>query len=1335
MVPVEPRVAGLPATLGCPEEHPLRGTGRCYATRRAWWLDRLDRLACHWRGIPSQCSGDRAQFGLSTNDGSGIGIHATCEITVEDNASDPAAPRSFELNVLNHQNIATIVRCPTPPCATLQPVLGRLSTGSEYLTSGTPPADRGRESLAPMILPIGKTRPPKTPDPVSDNRFALPLGAGYDRASDRASWRSMGAAGAYFMQPQFCDCDWRRLANALAAILAMQLAAVRVVAIDSGEEFFERQIRPLLVRHCYECHSGAAGGAKGGLRLDRRAGIRQGGESGPAIVPGNPESSRLLALIESDSMPPDKKLKLSPLQKQHVREWITRGAPDPRLDGGERDGAQEREPERSAGRDWWSLRPVRRPAHPPSVSDRAWPANAADSFILERIERHQLRPGTASEPRALLVRLHQVLTGLPPEASTMNEFLIAAAEDLDQAWADEVDRVLASMRFGEHWARHWMDVIGYCDTHALEEDFDHRDAWRYRDYLIRAFNADLPFDQLIREQIAGDLVSPPRWNNEGKFNESLIGPAMLQMGEISGDDNLFMDGLTFNFVDKQIETVSRAFLATTVACARCHDHKLDPILTEDYYALAGVLHGTRWTSRTIDDPAINRESELAIDAAKLLLRPRLTEQWMSELRAWMASDDATLARLDELVDGKPRETEKRGADGKPNADGKSGAVAVPLEDCLAPWILLRAQGEGEPFVAAWGELAARVAREAEERRLHNEQHYTVWQDFRDGRSGSWQQDGLGLRHVVSGEFAIAPEGDGILTALLPAGLATSSYSDNLNGLLLSPHLPKSHANYSVELIGGAHSDLRTVVDNCFHAGQRKPVSSLQPVWLTMTTHAHEGERYRIHVELATKWSSLAFPRKASIFTPALEESEYRSAKFDFLRDDRSWFGVARVVLHDIGEGPRASLDHLQPLFAREVAPCNRAELSKALVELWMASLERWGAGRCSDSDVRLLQSLLDKSILSNSLKAAAPEVVAAVEQARRAQRRISVPRIVESRMEFAAGGWNEHVHERGDILQPGAEIPRGFIQVLSESGRAFATAQSGRMQLAEAIAAADNPLTARVIVNRIWHWIFGAGLVRSVDDFGRLGEPPSHPELLDQLADQFVQSGWSVKHLVRSLLVSRTFRQSGIAGERSRMSDAENRLLHHYPSRRLEAESLRDAMLVAAGQLNPQLYGPPVEPYRTPGEFRADRAIFSGPLTGEGRRSLYTKLNIMAMPRVLSIFDLPLPKVGRGARDRTSTPAQALFLLNDPFPRQIAAEWAAALVQTPHRDPSDRLATMFRRALHRQPDATELEQFATMIDQLQSARALPDTQIMADATLWADVASAIFCLSEFSLIP
>jgi len=1140
------------------------------------------------------------------------------------------------------------------------------------------------------------------------------------------------------MQLRFGHCDPRWLARALAAVLASQCAATAVGAIEPGEAFFERQIRPLLVRHCYECHSGAAGGAKAALRLDSRAGLRRGGESGPAIVPGNPDSSRLFAMIESDSMPPDEHAKLSPLEKRHVREWIAMGAPDPRQDSESSPRqASNHEPLHESGSviDWWSLRPVRPPAQTPSVADRAWPACATDSFILESLERNQLKPAPVSEPRSLLVRLHQIVTGLPPSEAAMADFLVAAAEDLDRACADEVDRLLASVSFGEHWARHWMDVIGYSDTHALEEDFDHRGAWRYRDYLIRAFNADLPFDQLIREQIAGDLVVPQRWHLEGKFNESLIGPAMLQMGEISGDDDLFMDGLTFNFVDKQIETVSRAFLATTVACARCHDHKFDPISTEDYYAMAGVLHGTRWTSRTIDDPAINRQSEIEIDAAKGLLRARLGEQWMEELRLWIRADDAALARMDAAVDAKRNGDGKSEVGGKAAGDGNSGAVPAPLEDLLSPWILLRTQEDGAPLIAAWGELVRRVAREAEERSEHNRQHYTVWQDFRDGGTGGWQQDGLGLKHVTSGDFAIATDGDGILTALLPAGLATCAYADNLNGLLLSPHLPKSHAHYSVELVGGAHADLRTIVNSCFHAGQRKPANSLQPVWVTMTTHAHEGERYRIHLELSTKWSNLAFPRKASIFTPTLVESDYVSERFAFLRNDRSWFGVTRVVLHDIGDGPRASLDHMLPLFARDAAPRSRSELCMAMVEQWVAALERWSNHRCSDADVRLLQSLLERSILSNSLKSSSAGVVAAVEQARRAQRRISAPRIVESRMEFAAGGWNEHVHERGDILQLGAEVPRRFIKVLSETERAFPTAQSGRLELADSITAVGNPLTARVIVNRIWHWTFGAGLVRTVDDFGRLGEPPSHPELLDDLADRFVRSGWSIKALVRALVSTRTFRQSGIGDDRARNRDAENRLLHHYSSRRLEAEALRDAMLFAAGQLDRSLYGPPIEPYRTPGEFRADRAIFSGPLNGEHRRSLYTKLNIMAMPRSLTVFDLPLPKVGRGARDLTSTPAQALFLLNDPFPRRMAAEWAAAIVAAPDRDPAGRLSAMFLRALHRPPDAEELLQFTTMIDQGKAARSLPDTQVMTDVILWADVASAIFCLSEFSLIP
>ena len=426
----------------------------------------------------------------------------------------------------------------------------------------------------------------------------------------------------------------------LFAACWLALAVSQACADDEQRrEFFERRIRPVLVRHCFECHSTASVAPKAELFLDSRDGLLTGGESGEAIVPGDPDASLLLEAIrhESFEMPPEGKLPDEVIAD--FEKWIDNGAFDPRDEPPDADAVGSELWERlyAERTGWWSYQPLN-PPKVPEVAATAWPAGPIDRFVLARLEAAGLAPAPRGEPRALYRRLHFVLTGLPPDPRDVAEFV---NHDSPDAWEQLVDRMLNSPRFGERMARHWMDVVRYTDTYGYEWDIPAKGAWRYRDYLVRAFNDDVPFDQMVREQIAGDLLPHPRIDAHTRVNESLIGPMFYMMGEKRHGDSAMFNGIHQEMLDNKIDAFSKAFQATTVSCARCHDHKLDPVSQKEYYALAGCFMSSRWVTNTIDLPDRNEQILDELEGIKTAIRPLLADQWRRD--AEQLADDLLAA--------------------------------------------------------------------------------------------------------------------------------------------------------------------------------------------------------------------------------------------------------------------------------------------------------------------------------------------------------------------------------------------------------------------------------------------------------------------------------------------------------------------------------------------------------------------------------------------------------------------------------------------------------------------------------------------------------------------
>ncbi|MDQ3622198.1 MAG: DUF1549 domain-containing protein, partial [Verrucomicrobiota bacterium] len=574
------------------------------------------------------------------------------------------------------------------------------------------------------------------------------------------------------------------------------LLCVFAAATSRGDEdvaFFESKVRPLLVERCIECHGEKK--QKGGLRLDSKGGWEKGGESGAALVPGKPEASLLLkaiSYVDKDLQMPPKK-QLSADEVAALKQWIERGAPDPRVTdpasaaiaGAFDDGWAEAFKKRL---DWWSLRPLRT-AQPPVVQDAAWSREPVDRFIRAALEAAKLEPAPRAEPEVLLRRLSLVLTGLPPAPEQRARFLEQWKQDAAAAGEKLVDELLASPHFGERFARHWMDVVRYTDTYGYEWDIPAKGSWEYRDYLIRAFNGDVSYRQFLTEQIAGDLLREPRIDRELGIEESLIGPMFYHLGEHRHGNSLQFNGIHQEMVNNKIDAFSKAFLATTVACARCHNHKLEAVSQRDYYALAAVFMTPRWVARAVDAPGKNDAALAKLTELRGEIRSKIAAQWLAAAQredAWPAEVLKAAIEPRPALAAKPVAKTTATTKAAPLAKAAPAPLAAKLEEIAYPIArLAKAQGEVETL---WNELA-REWREARAARLENNALFQVLADFREPALPEGAViDGDGMKHgwVEEGTPRIALEGDGVIAQLLPRGYHTHALCSKLPGSMRLP---------------------------------------------------------------------------------------------------------------------------------------------------------------------------------------------------------------------------------------------------------------------------------------------------------------------------------------------------------------------------------------------------------------------------------------------------------------------------------------------------------------------------------------------------------------------
>jgi hypothetical protein len=921
-----------------------------------------------------------------------------------------------------------------------------------------------------------------------------------------------------------------RSVGGLAVLLAIATSSVHA---DAGDDFFEKKIRPVLAEHCFKCHSAEAEKAKklkANLYLDSRDSVRKGGDSGPIIVAGKPKESLLIAALryESDTkMPPAGKLPDAVVAD--FEQWVKIGAPDPRASTATRKqvGMSIQE-----GRKFWAYEPVRTPTVP-AVKAGDWPISDIDRFVSAKLEEKGLKPAADADRTVLARRVYFDLIGLPPTPEEIDTFV---ADKDPKAYEKLVDRLLKSPEFGERWGRHWLDVARFGESLTLR-GFILREAWRYRDYVIDAFNSDMPFDQFIREQIAGDLL--PAQTVEDRRRQ-LIATTFLTLGNSNLEEQDKVQ-LRMDVVDEMLDVISKGFLAQTVTCARCHDHKFDPIPTRDYYAMAGILRN----AKVMEHANVSKWIEVPLPGSP-------------EEEAVFRKHDMAVAAL-----------QKRIQDEKAKA-GPREAKIITVAD--VPGIVV--------------------------------------DDAQAKKVGEWQHSTYSGHYIGDGYIHDQNAGKGEKT------------------LTFQPDLPNA-GKYEVRL--------------AYSPGTSRSVA------VPVTVFSADGEK-TIHVDMR---------KEPPIEGRYLSLGEYRVEKN----------GQGYVIISNEGTKGHVTAD------AVTFIPLDRPTPKPAT----------------ADKDV---------------VKALEAELKHLQETGPKRQMVMTV--VEEAKIEDAK------VHVRGSVHNLGAVVPRGFLQVASiGDSPKVPSNRSGRKELADWIAAKDNPLTARVIANRVWHWLFGSGIVRTVDNFGTTGELPSHPELLDYLAARFVAEGWSVKRLVREIVLSRTYRLASTNPSAASV-DPENRLLARANCRRLDAECIRDTMLMVSGKLSPERGGP---------TYPATLAADYGFKASDNRRSVYLPVFRNALSEALEAFDFADPSMVIGKRNVSTVAPQALYLLNHPFPAEQARYAAERLLAEKLPHDAARIRKAYRLTLGREPTAGERD---------VAMRFLAKSKDTKEA--WAGLFHALFASADFRYI-
>jgi hypothetical protein len=1005
----------------------------------------------------------------------------------------------------------------------------------------------------------------------------------------------------------------------------------------AAAEFFEKQVRPLLVERCLKCHGDAK--PKGGLSLTSREHLLEGGDTGPAAVAGQPGKSLLIQAVhykDTPKMPP--KARLPDREIAVLTRWVRMGLPWPRVRAVNPVVKGQEFRITDEQRRFWSFQPVKAVA-PPPVKDGAWPRSGLDRFVLATLEARGLKPALPADRRTLIRRATFDLTGLPPTPGEIDAFLRDRAPG---AFARVVDRLLASPHYGERWGRHWLDIIRYTDSfdaRGIGGEMDIADAWRYRDWVAAALNRDLPYNRFIVDQIAGDLVQAR--GGEGFNAQGTVATGMLAIGNWGGGD-ADKEKLLTDIVDDQIDVVSRSFLGLTLACARCHDHKFDPLSTEDYYGVAGIFFSTHILPNV--GPKTNGPPMLRI--------PLLSGTALAQRNR----DQARVADLDRQI--------------KAASDEQYHRFARQLLPQTAKYVTAAWEYQNRPAAQARqsvGEAAAR--RGLYEYALRQWIEYLAADDYRlmtkpiqnvNGRPGvhAWrgEPDCPSLTVNTTGREVA------ILTFKLPPRSVAVHPGPN-NGVAVRW---KSPITGTVRITGRvADADpvcgdgIAWIIDQRTAGGRRElaggdianggsqSFAAAKTAGRLNAVPIQEGD----HIEL------LVLPKANHACDTTVVElviaRQDGSARWDLTRDL-----VADPLQGGKGNPHSDRLGHKDVWHFLDMADSPRARQAQtgghAALLRWQRFLASATTGKPDrarvEEEARAFQKAFDLDDArspfwirnpadSRHLPAAARETLTRLAAERDALKgRLAVPVPLANGAQEGgvpgsphAGIHDVKIHIRGSYSRLGPLVPRRFPVLLAGTNQPPITRGSGRLQLAEWIASPEHPLTARVMVNRLWQYHFGEGIVRTPSNFGKLGERPTHPELLDYLAREFVRGGWSMKKMHRLLMLSAAYRQSSAADAATLKADPGNLLFGRMNRRRLEAEAIRDNLLAVAGRLDPTAGGPATRDFSSP------------------RRTLYLMTVRSDRAGFRPLFDVADSTAPVDRRVVSTVAPQALFLLNHPF--------------------------------------------------------------------------------------
>jgi hypothetical protein len=901
-------------------------------------------------------------------------------------------------------------------------------------------------------------------------------------------------------------------------------------------ELFEKAARPLFAEKCQGCHNAKL--KSGGIDFSSPGSIKEAATMGIFGNPAEPEKSVIIEALSYEGqikMPPQGKLSAETIAA--LREWVAAGAPVPAVTpaaGNSLEGTGVR-PVALRGvitdfdKNFWSFKPISQSA-PPTPKQKDWAVNPIDEFILANLEKNGLKPAAPADKTTLLRRATFDLTGLPPTEKELQDFL---ADKSPHAFEKVIDRLLASRRYGERWGRHWLDVMRYADSTGSDEDHRYPHAWRYRDYVVEAFNSDMPYNQFVREQLAGDILAADP--NSGVGYRGIVATGFLALGKKAlAQKDLPLK--RYDVVDDQIDVTAKAFLGLTVACARCHDHKFDPIATKDYYQLAAIFSST--------------------------------------------------------------------------LSYAGGATGDPIQTPLAP------SGEFEAFFKQWKDYNALQGK------------VTAIIDF--------DKEARKSRDAEASKIADA----------MLAAYRVYAHGEDVNGV----------ANLSR--------------------------------WVDYLKDATRPE--------LSKWRAATDQNRSAIAAEYQEEFRRSAYQYD---QDLSWWKEARSSFPKAGKvaGPR---------------PRMTADKNGFFVAVWQDS------GPLHRSQEELMASLPPEK---------AKEIETLLAQAAELEKTLPTKEVPMACAVKEGDTMDQKVFLRGDYHNLGDPVDRTVPSILRLSAPApEVKTRSGRLELADWIVDSRNPLPARVMANRLWQGHFGDGIVRTPDNYGRLGERPSNPELLDYLAKSFIEGGWSIKKMHRLIMLSKTYQMSAMYDEETKAKDPENRMISHFPRQRLSIEEIRDAYLAMGGDLDLTMGGTLDPGVGTDGETSAGRISMNPEKTN--RRSIYLPLRRSNLPTLYTLFDFGDATTPDGHRNPTTVATQALFVMNSPLVVREAKNVADSVLKQEKLD-KRRMEEIYLRVLDRRPDANEVDQGLTYLTNFRHKWSQIDEE-----QAWTSLTHVLMASNEFIFV-